>query len=343
MEMATMNAPLPAAVEVAARAVRLVREGDTPRASCPHCGGELAVATTGSRWKVARPADVADRLAVQLGTLEREVLEVLLLNTRNVVVGQVRVYEGNVSASLVRVGELFTEAIRRQAASVILVHCHPSGDPTPSPDDIALTADAIAAGRLLDVPVLDHIIVGGGRWTSLRAAGALFDGGGRRPRVAEGPGGDMPDGAADALARLEPLWVTAKSGVGDDGMAPHDYLVFGRADRAVPRGMDDPANREAVSVLLELIRRHPDSFNAYYRGYVRPNRYLEIGEYRYWRTRLGGTDMLNRCSLDSVEPPRRVDQGAKPIPWGEDVPPWAPYGTKGWVKRGNGWYRDDSE
>ena len=94
-----------------------------------------------------------------LGQLEREELHVLLLNAKNRVLRDVTVYVGNVSASLVRISELFTEAIRENASGVILVHNHPSGDPTPSPDDLHLTAEALAAGRLLDIDVLDHIVV----------------------------------------------------------------------------------------------------------------------------------------------------------------------------------------
>lgn len=84
-------------------------------------------------------------------------------------------YVGNVSASLVRVGELFRDAVRLDASGVVLVHNHPSGDPTPSPDDLHLTAEAIAAGRLLDIDVLDHVVVGHDAWVSLRDRGVSFD------------------------------------------------------------------------------------------------------------------------------------------------------------------------
>ena len=84
-------------------------------------------------------------------------------------------YVGNVSASLVRVGELFRDAVRVNAAGIILVHNHPSGDPTPSPDDLHLTAEAIAAGRLLDIDVLDHLVVGHDAFVSLRDRGIAFD------------------------------------------------------------------------------------------------------------------------------------------------------------------------
>jgi DNA repair protein RadC len=131
-----------------------------------------------TRWAIRGPADVADRLAVEMARLEREELRVLALNAKNVVQRTTIAYAGNVSASLVRVGELFRDAVRLDASGVILVHNHPSGDPTPSPDDLHITAEAIAAGRLLDIDVLDHVVIGHGVWTSLRDRGVSFD----RPR-----------------------------------------------------------------------------------------------------------------------------------------------------------------
>jgi DNA repair protein RadC len=128
------------------------------------------------RWSVRSPRDVADRLVLQMGRLEREELRVVILNTKNVVLRVATAYQGNVSASLVRVGELFRDAVRLTASGVILVHNHPSGDPTPSPDDLHLTAEALAAGRLLDIDVLDHLVIGHDAWVSLRDRGVSFDG-----------------------------------------------------------------------------------------------------------------------------------------------------------------------
>jgi DNA repair protein RadC len=133
------------------------------------------------RWAVRAPRDVGERLVLQMGRLEREELRVVLLNAKNLVLRVVTVYQGNVSASLVRVGELFRDAIRSSATGVILVHNHPSGDPTPSPDDLHLTAEAIAAGRLLDIDVLDHLIVGHDAFVSLRDRGIAFDRSAARP------------------------------------------------------------------------------------------------------------------------------------------------------------------
>jgi DNA repair protein RadC len=127
------------------------------------------------RWVIRSPRDVADRLVMDMGRLEREELRVLALNAKNVVRRTSTCYAGNVSASLVRVGELFRDAVRLDASGVILVHTHPSGDPTPSPDDLHLTAEAIAAGRLLDIDVLDHVVIGQDAWVSLRDRGVSFD------------------------------------------------------------------------------------------------------------------------------------------------------------------------
>ena len=106
------------------------------------------------------------------GALEREELRVLLLDTKNVVAAQRTVYRGNLAGSSVRIGEVYRDAVRACAAAIIVAHNHPSGDPAPS----ARTCGSRRAGRgrpLLDIELLDHLIIGRGRWTSLRALGAL--------------------------------------------------------------------------------------------------------------------------------------------------------------------------
>jgi DNA repair protein RadC len=145
-------------------------------------GRRLLADWPAGRWTIRSARDVADRLVLQMGRLEREELRVVLLNTKNVVLRVATVYQGNVSSSLVRVGELFRDAVRLNAACLILVHNHPSGDPTPSPDDLHLTAEALAAGRLLDIDLLDHLVVGHDAWVSLRDRGVSFD----RPGSSQG-------------------------------------------------------------------------------------------------------------------------------------------------------------
>ena len=123
---------------------------------------------------VHSPQVAADLVMYEMVALEQEELRVILLDTRNRVIRIEEVYRGSLNASQVRVGELFKSAVKRSAASLIVVHNHPSGDPTPSPDDIAITRAIIQAGKLLDIEVLDHLIVGRGRFVSLKERGLGF-------------------------------------------------------------------------------------------------------------------------------------------------------------------------
>jgi DNA repair protein RadC len=123
-------------------------------------------------WVIRSPTDIADRLIAEMGLLEREELRVLLLTTKNAVVAMRTVYVGNLAGSSVRVGELFRDAVRRCAAGIVVVHNHPSGDPSPSGEDLRITGEISAAGALLDIALLDHLVIGHGRWVSLRALGA---------------------------------------------------------------------------------------------------------------------------------------------------------------------------
>ncbi len=120
------------------------------------------------------PADAAEMVQYEMSALEQEELRVMLLDTRNRVQHIETVYRGSVNSSQVRIAEIFKAAIRRNASNVIVVHNHPSGDPTPSPDDIAITRAILQAGELLDVKLLDHIIVGNGRFVSLKERGLGF-------------------------------------------------------------------------------------------------------------------------------------------------------------------------
>ncbi len=119
------------------------------------------------------PQDVFDLLSPEMEDLPQEQLRVLLLNTRNRVLDAVLVYQGNVHTAIVRMAEVFREAIIANAPAIILSHNHPSGDPEGSPDDVRLTKEAIEAGKLLDIDVLDHIVIGHGRFTSLKQLGVL--------------------------------------------------------------------------------------------------------------------------------------------------------------------------
>lgn len=138
-------------------------------------GRRLLADWPSGRWSIRGPRDVADRLILQMGRLEREELRIVILDTKNHVLRVATVYQGNVSSSLVRVGELYRDAVRLNAAGIILVHNHPSGDPTPSPDDLHLTAEALAAGRMLDIQLLDHLVIGHDAYVSMRDRGIAFD------------------------------------------------------------------------------------------------------------------------------------------------------------------------
>lgn len=132
-------------------------------------GRRVAASTAAPGWRIRTPADVAERLAPAMAHLEHEELRVLQLNTKNAVTGLSTVYVGNLAGSSVRVGEVFRDAVRRQAAAVVVVHNHPSGDPAPSAEDLRITAELAEAGRLLDIELIDHVVLASGGWVSLRA------------------------------------------------------------------------------------------------------------------------------------------------------------------------------
>jgi DNA repair protein RadC len=137
-------------------------------------GRRLALEAPEERPTINSPADAAALVAYEMSALEQEHLRVFLLDTRNHVMDIVEVYKGSVNSSQVHVGELFKPAVRRGATAIIVAHNHPSGDPTPSPDDVAVTRAIVQAGKLLNVDVLDHLVIGQGRWVSLKERGLGF-------------------------------------------------------------------------------------------------------------------------------------------------------------------------
>ncbi len=119
------------------------------------------------------PIDVHNLLGAEMAILDQEHLRVLLINSRNQLMGMDEVYKGSVDTAFVRTAEVFKEAIRQNAPSLILVHNHPSGDPAPSAQDVAMSKRLIAAGELLEVDVMDHIIIGDRRYMSMKLMGGL--------------------------------------------------------------------------------------------------------------------------------------------------------------------------
>ncbi len=138
-------------------------------------GTRVARGDQAQRRQVKSPTDIADLLLLEMSHLDQEHLRTVLLDTKNRVQAISTVYIGSLNASMVRVGEIFKEAVRRNSAALIVAHNHPSGDPTPSPEDVLVTHQIVAAGKLLDIDVLDHLVLGNGIWVSLRQRGLGFD------------------------------------------------------------------------------------------------------------------------------------------------------------------------
>ena len=139
-------------------------------------GRRIASLAPEERARISCPQDAASLLTAEMEQLVQETLVVLLLNTRNQVVARRTIYIGTVNSSAVRPAEVLRPAIRENAPSIIVAHNHPSGDPTPSPEDISVTRDLAAAGKLMDIELLDHLVIGhGGRFTSLKEKRQGFD------------------------------------------------------------------------------------------------------------------------------------------------------------------------
>jgi DNA repair protein RadC len=134
----------------------------------------ISAAQPQDRPQIKSPEDVYLLLGSEMSVLDQEQLHVLLLDTKNRVTRNVMVYRGSVNSAQVRVAEVFRDAIRVNSPSIILVHNHPSGDPEPSRADASVTAEVVRAGDLLGVDVVDHIVIGDGRFASLRREGVGF-------------------------------------------------------------------------------------------------------------------------------------------------------------------------
>ena len=151
------------------------RPGDLPDEARLLIDALSALLRPDRRESICGPQDVAGMLMVEMGGLEQEELRVVVLSTKNHVLDVVTVYRGTINSSVVQVAEVFKAAIRRNAAAIILSHKHPSSDPDPSREDVAVTREIVAAGKLLGIEVLDRLVIGGGgRWVSLRERGLGF-------------------------------------------------------------------------------------------------------------------------------------------------------------------------
>ncbi|MDW8225675.1 MAG: DNA repair protein RadC [Bacteroidota bacterium] len=166
--------------ELASRDVselRTVRGMGTVRAVVLSAAFELArrlqAEPFAARKVIRSPEDVARLDIPRLRGARTESFRVLLLNAANQIVREALVSEGTLTASLAHPREVFRLAITESAAAVILLHNHPSGNTEPSPEDIALTRQLVQAGKVIDIPVLDHLIIAGEAYTSLRERGIL--------------------------------------------------------------------------------------------------------------------------------------------------------------------------
>jgi len=138
---------------------------DELNAALPYAGGE--------KPQINSPADADLLLRPFLEPLDHEELWVLLLNARNRVIKVIRLYVGSVNTSQIRVAEIYKEAILESAAAIVIAHNHPTGDPSPSPEDVSVTRAIAEAGKLLDIDLLDHLVIGHTRFVSLKDRGLM--------------------------------------------------------------------------------------------------------------------------------------------------------------------------
>lgn len=136
-------------------------------------GKRLSAFTGNERPQISSPSDVAQICMPQLRYLTNETLLVLSLDAKNYVTRQRRIFEGSLDISIVHPREIFKFALEESAASIIVIHNHPSGDPTPSKDDIKITKQLVEAGKIINIPVLDHVIIGDGKYISLKEQGVI--------------------------------------------------------------------------------------------------------------------------------------------------------------------------
>ena len=131
-------------------------------------GKRLSMLQPDKKYQIQSADDAANLVRLDLMYLDHEQMHVLILDTKNQLVENIRSYKGTVNSSVLRAAEIFRPAVVRNCPSVIVCHNHPSGDPTPSPEDIEVTHQLLNAGRLLDIELLDHIVIGNPRYVSLK-------------------------------------------------------------------------------------------------------------------------------------------------------------------------------
>ena len=123
--------------------------------------------------KISSPKDIASLLINEMVNLKQEVFKLILLNTKNIVIGTKDIFKGTLNSSIVHPREVFKEAIQRGSANVIVCHNHPSGDPSPSKEDIDITIRLKECGNIIGIGLLDHIIIGNNKYVSLKEKGII--------------------------------------------------------------------------------------------------------------------------------------------------------------------------
>ena len=125
------------------------------------------------RPMINNPYDVKNLLGYEMSILAQEQIRVILLDTRNNVIGQRVIYQGNVNSSMVRPAEVLRPAVTENAPKIVMVHNHPTGDPTPSPEDMSITRNIVDAGNLLGIELVDHVVIAGKKFLSMAEQGML--------------------------------------------------------------------------------------------------------------------------------------------------------------------------
>ncbi len=131
-------------------------------------GKRLSMEQPDKKYQIRSADDAASLVRMELMYLDHEEMHILILDTKNQVVENVKRYKGTINSSVLRASEVFRPAIVRNCPNVIVCHNHPSGDPTPSPEDLEVTKQLVEAGHLLDIELLDHIVIGNPRYVSLK-------------------------------------------------------------------------------------------------------------------------------------------------------------------------------
>ena len=131
-------------------------------------GRRLASVQVDTKYRISTPAEAANLVMLDLAYLDTEQTRILLLDAKSQLVEKISSYQGTANSSVLRAAEVFRPAIIRNCPGLILCHNHPSGDPAPSPEDIQTTLQLVEAGRILDIELVDHIIIGHQRFVSLK-------------------------------------------------------------------------------------------------------------------------------------------------------------------------------